>query len=136
MTERIIIRGGTVMDPSQKLNKQTDVLIENGKILALTKIPESGEQDADQIIDAKGLWVLPGLVDMHVHFREPGHEGKETLATGSRSREVRTGGSNRHTGSDVSDRRSCHLARARLQNSPHDPRRRSDRSRFALPHRL
>ena len=59
--------------------KPFDVLIDGGKIRKTGKISEK----ADQVIDAKGLVVVPGLIDMHVHFREPGREDKETIATGS-----------------------------------------------------
>ena len=59
--------------------KPFDVLIDGGKIKKTGKISEK----AEQTIDAKGLIVVPGLIDMHVHFREPGREDKETIATGS-----------------------------------------------------
>ncbi len=65
----ILIQGG----------KPFDVLIDGGKIKKIGKISDK----ADQTIDAKGLIVVPGLIDMHVHFREPGREDKETIATGA-----------------------------------------------------
>ncbi len=78
----ILIKNGTVIDPSNKINKEMDVLIKNGKISALEK---NIKEKADETIDAKGLIVCPGLIDMHVHLREPGREDKETLATASKA---------------------------------------------------
>jgi dihydroorotase len=84
---KILIKNGTVIDPAQKLNSQSDVLIEDGKIMSVAKnISISDKTDKNvQIIDAKGLFVCPGLIDMHVHLREPGREDKETIATASRA---------------------------------------------------
>ncbi len=59
-----------------------DILVEDGKIIALA---DKIEDSADRIIDAEGLWVTPGLIDVHVHLREPGYEYKETIKTGSRA---------------------------------------------------
>lgn len=80
--KRLLIRGGTVVDPSQGLEGPRDILIEDGKILAIA--PNLDVSDAETW-DAKGLHALPGLIDMHVHFREPGQEHKETYASGTRS---------------------------------------------------
>lgn len=81
---KILIAGGQVIDPG-RLNGVADVLIEGGKISAVE--PNLQEKfrkvKALKIIDAKGLLVCPGFVDLHVHFREPGFEYKETIATGS-----------------------------------------------------
>lgn len=77
---KIIIKNGHVIDPSQGLDGVLDVLVEGKKIKGLSKsISEPGVK----VIDAKGLHVLPGLVDMHVHLREPGFEYKETIRTGT-----------------------------------------------------
>lgn len=77
---KIIIKNGHVIDPSQGLDGVLDVLVEGRKIKGLSKsISEPGAR----VIDAKGLHVLPGLVDMHVHLREPGFEYKETIKTGT-----------------------------------------------------
>jgi dihydroorotase len=82
----ILIRGGTIVDPeAKKTERKGDLLIEGGKIAAIDspgKIPSSR---ARETIDAKGAWVLPGLIDMHVHLREPGLEYKETIATGTQA---------------------------------------------------
>lgn len=74
---KILIKNGTVInhDKSKKIN----VLIENDRILALTK----DEPNADKIIDATGKFVMPGLIDMHVHFRDPGFEYKDDVNSGS-----------------------------------------------------
>ena len=74
----LVIRGGRVFDPARKIDRVADVLIENGTITKIGKVGGKG-------IDAKGLLVVPGLIDMHVHFREPGHEDKETIESGSRA---------------------------------------------------
>ena len=79
MTSRLLIRGGRVIDPSQKIDRVTNLLIEDGRIAALDADPEV---DA-RVIDATGKIVSPGLIDMHVHLREPGREEDETIATGT-----------------------------------------------------
>jgi len=76
---KILIKGGRVIDPSQGLDAKKDLLIEKGVVLDL--VPP-GESVKAKVIDASGKWVVPGLVDMHVHLREPGEEYKETIATG------------------------------------------------------
>ena len=76
---RLLIRGGRVIDPANHVDEQLDIFIESGKIVQLGKnLSVSGAQ----ILDAAGLTVAPGLVDLHVHLREPGFEAKETVATG------------------------------------------------------
>jgi dihydroorotase len=84
LAERILIAGGLVIDPARKLEAVRDVLIENGEIrdVAAGLLKRSALSDAE-VIDAKGRWVIPGLVDMHVHLREPGREGDETIASGT-----------------------------------------------------
>lgn len=78
----LLITNGTVIDPSQNIEQKLDVLIENGKITRLAPQLAAGSR-ADQTIDAKGKIVAPGLIDIHVHFREPGDEEEETIASGS-----------------------------------------------------
>jgi dihydroorotase len=75
----ILIMGGRVIDPAAKLDAVTNVLIEEGRIKALGSAAPKGYQ----VIDARGLIVVPGLVDMHVHLREPGKEDEETIASGA-----------------------------------------------------
>ena len=79
---KILIKGGRVMSPAQKLDKICDVLIENGKIAAIDKgLDDKGVK----VIDAAGKIVTPGLVDIHVHLRDPGLEYKEDIASGTLS---------------------------------------------------
>ena len=82
---RILIKGGRVIDPG-RVNGPADVLIDNGKIVAVGQKldPPAGKADpSTTIIDARGKLVLPGLVDLHVHLREPGFEYKDTIQTGT-----------------------------------------------------
>jgi len=79
---RLLIKNGRVVDPASKTDKILDILIEKGKIVEIkTKINVKGPK----VIDASGLVVAPGFIDMHVHLREPGQEDKETIETGSRA---------------------------------------------------
>ena len=89
MACRLLLKNGIVVDPSQNLMGVRDVLIERdmgqgtwgrGRILA---VAENIVAEDAEVIDCTGKLVVPGLVDMHVHFREPGEEHKETIATGS-----------------------------------------------------
>lgn len=76
----VLIKNGHVVDPSNGKNGICDVLIEDGRI---AKVEPMITQTADQVIDADGLYVVPGLIDLHVHLREPGFEYKETIKTGA-----------------------------------------------------
>jgi dihydroorotase len=77
---QLILRQGRVVDPSQKLNKVADVGIDNGRIAEIApKISIKGRKE----IDARGLVVFPGFIDMHVHLREPGREDAETIESGT-----------------------------------------------------
>jgi dihydroorotase len=80
MSKSVLIRGGRVIDPSQDVDERTDVLIVNGQIAALG---HGAAGSADEVIDAGAWLVTPGLIDMHVHLREPGFEDKETIETGT-----------------------------------------------------
>jgi len=83
----IVIKNGRVIDPANGLDEPKDLLIDRGRIKALES-PGSISFDAGEklsVIDAKGCVVCPGLIDMHVHFREPGFEYKETITSGCRS---------------------------------------------------
>ncbi len=78
----LLIRGGRVVDPASAADAILDVLISEGKIAVLApRIPPSGHD----IIDASGLVLAPGFIDMHVHLREPGFEKKETIRTAARA---------------------------------------------------
>lgn len=77
---KILIQNGRVIDPASGKDGIYNVTVEDGIITAVDNcVPE----DADEVIDATGKFVMPGLVDLHVHFREPGFEYKETIKTGS-----------------------------------------------------
>ncbi len=79
---KLLIKNGLVNDPINNIdNEVLDILVENGIISKVASSIDSS--DCNEIIDASGLLVLPGLIDMHVHLREPGQEGKESIKTGS-----------------------------------------------------
>ena len=82
----MLICGGTVLDPG-RFHGQADVLIEDGKILDIIGEPSRHHERKESltIVDATGLLVVPGFVDLHAHLREPGFEYKETIATGTAS---------------------------------------------------
>ncbi len=77
---RIIIRGGRIIDPAEKRDGIGDLLIEEGKVIALETTLSI--KSAYREINARGKIVVPGLIDLHTHLREPGFEYKETVATG------------------------------------------------------
>jgi dihydroorotase len=82
-----LIRGGRVLDPASGLDDLHDILVE-GSLIRGTGPPGSLDAEAHastEIIEADGLWVVPGLIDLHTHLREPGEEYKETILTGSRA---------------------------------------------------
>ncbi len=78
----MLIKGALVVDPAQNLEAPRDLLIADGKIAALEP-PGTIPLDGRRVIDGQGLVLTPGLIDMHVHLREPGEEYKETIATGT-----------------------------------------------------
>ncbi|UCG80843.1 MAG: dihydroorotase [Desulfobacterales bacterium] len=77
-----LIKGGHVIDPETSVDGVTDILVEDGKIASIGKPKAKRTKTKAEVIDASGRIVTPGLIDMHVHLREPGHEYKETVATG------------------------------------------------------
>ncbi len=79
MAKTTLIENGRVICPGQGIDKRLNLLLAGGTVAELTE----GRPEADETIDATGLIVAPGLIDMHVHLREPGMEGAETIATGS-----------------------------------------------------
>ena len=86
MPERLLVTGGLVIDPARKVEAVRDVLIVDDKIADVAAgLAKKAALKGVPAIDAKGKWVIPGLVDMHVHLREPGREGDETIATGTRA---------------------------------------------------
>jgi dihydroorotase len=75
----LLIQNGTVLDPSQTMEQRADVLLRDGKVAAIgTNLGK-----AEKFIDARGCYVTPGLMDIHVHLREPGDEEEETIASGA-----------------------------------------------------
>jgi dihydroorotase len=77
----LLIANGRVVDPSQQLDGRADVLIEDGVVARVDKKIKSNFE----VVDAEGLVVVPGFIDLHTHLREPGQEHKETIATGTRA---------------------------------------------------
>jgi len=84
MPKNLLIRGGRLIDPSAGVDETADLLIESGRVSRIGLGLSAAGQECE-IVDAAGLIVAPGLVDPHVHFREPGFTHKETIATGSRA---------------------------------------------------
>ncbi len=74
-----LIKGGKVIDPSTGREEEADILVEGGRI---TGVAPSITKEGIPVIEARGCWVVPGLIDIHVHFRDPGYEYKETIETG------------------------------------------------------
>ncbi len=79
---RLLIKNGYVIDPAQGTNTGKNLFIEDGRVVGLMAHRDN-TPDGAEIIDATGLIVAPGFIDMHVHLREPGQEYKETIATGA-----------------------------------------------------
>ena len=76
MKNEILIKNARVVDPSQNLDKVCDIAVRDG-VFAEKVSPKA------EVVDAKGLVLTPGFVDMHVHLREPGQTSKESVATGT-----------------------------------------------------
>src|SRR5713226_8573002 len=83
MTRPMLLKGGRVIDPARGIDHVADLLIQDGKIAATGS--GLGTPDGVEIRDVSGLVVAPGLVDVHVHLREPGNEDEETVASGARA---------------------------------------------------
>lgn len=75
----LLIQNGTLLDPTASTERRADLLLRDGKVAAVGRNLGA----ADRVIDAAGLYVTPGLIDIHVHFREPGDEEEETVASGA-----------------------------------------------------
>ena len=76
---RILLKGGRVLNPATNMDEIADVLVENEKVVAIEK---NITADVDKVIDAEGKFVMPGFIDLHVHFRDPGLTHKEDIITG------------------------------------------------------
>ncbi|HZA13729.1 MAG TPA: amidohydrolase family protein, partial [Myxococcaceae bacterium] len=83
MSGAILIRGGRLIDPHHGMDAVRDVLLRGGKVAEISERPL--QPSGASVIDAAGKWVAPGFIDLHVHLREPGEEGKETILTGARA---------------------------------------------------
>ncbi len=83
MTRPVLIRGGRVIDPSRGVDEVTSILLADGRVVGVGN--DLGNPDGAIVLEASGLVVAPGLVDIHVHLREPGQEDRETIATGAAS---------------------------------------------------
>jgi dihydroorotase len=82
----LVIRDGRVIDPSRGLDEIADLVIEGGRITRVGRGAAAGlHGEKIRFIDAAGHWVMPGFVDLHAHFREPGHEYKEDISSGLRA---------------------------------------------------
>ncbi|PXV89072.1 dihydroorotase [Lachnotalea glycerini] len=81
---KLLIKNGRVIDPGCKQDEIMDLLVENGRIVKKETQIKECEKELN-VIDAKGCFVMPGFIDLHVHLREPGLEHKETIATGARA---------------------------------------------------
>ena len=77
---KTLIKNGTLVNPRGK-SGEWDVLLEDGVVKAL--LPRGSQAEAGEVVDARGLHVMPGFIDMHVHLREPGFEYKEDIASGT-----------------------------------------------------
>jgi dihydroorotase len=82
---KLLLKGGRIIDPSQNIDGEMDLLIENGKITKMGQNLSASENNSATVktLDLQDTLIVPGLIDMHTHLREPGHEYKETIQTGS-----------------------------------------------------
>lgn len=86
MPDRLLIRGGLVIDPASRLEALRDVLIEDGHIAKVAAgLAKQASYKGVPVLEAGKCWVVPGLIDMHVHLREPGGEADETIASGTKA---------------------------------------------------
>jgi dihydroorotase len=87
MPQPILLKNGRIIDPANKLDKKASLLVEKGKIKAIFTPRQKAPTLPKKLLslDLQGKWVVPGLIDMHVHLREPGEEHKETIETGTRA---------------------------------------------------
>jgi len=78
----LLIKNGRIIDPANKIDEKLDLLVSDGKIAKIGKAGTISAENA-QVVDAENMLVAPGLIDLHIHLREPGYEYKETIATGT-----------------------------------------------------
>lgn len=79
---KLVIKNGIIVNPARKQHEKGDIVIENGKILS---IGGTADTEGAEVYDANGLFVAPGLIDVHIHLREPGQEAKEDIHTGTQA---------------------------------------------------
>jgi dihydroorotase len=85
LQSRILLRGGRLIDPARQIDETCDVLLSEGEVEAIEPPGRLGQPEGATVIEAAGRWVVPGLVDPHVHLRDPGFPEKETIASGLRA---------------------------------------------------
>src|SRR6478752_8828112 len=78
----LLIKGGHLIDPGAKINAPMDILLRDGRVAEVAP-PNKTRASADEKLDARGLIVSPGFIDLHVHLREPGQNYKETMVSGT-----------------------------------------------------
>src|SRR5512145_3222165 len=81
----LLIKGGRVIDPESRRDEPACVVLENGAVKEIIPGDQPPKGFEGRVIDAAGKWVVPGLIDMHVHLRDPGFEWKEDIRTGTRA---------------------------------------------------
>jgi dihydroorotase len=82
----LVLRSGRVLDPARGVDEVADVVIEDGRIARIGRGAGDGlTGERVRVLDCTGWWIAPGFIDLHVHFREPGHEYKEDIASGLRA---------------------------------------------------
>jgi len=81
--DRLLIRGGRLVDPRNKIDEKLDILLAKGRVAEIGKALSPGR--GTKVLEARGKMVVPGLIDMHVHLREPGREDEETVESGCRA---------------------------------------------------
>ena len=83
MSRSLLLRGGRVIDPANNRDESADLLVQSGRIAPL--MSQEAPPDDCEVLDVRGLIVAPGLIDLHVHLREPGQSAKETIASGAQA---------------------------------------------------
>ncbi|MFH1217708.1 MAG: dihydroorotase [Pseudomonadota bacterium] len=84
-SSNLLLQNGRIIDPANNIDEPGDILIQGGKIAGREKCGSLSPPEGTTIVDLKGSWLLPGLIDIHVHLREPGEEYKETIASGTKA---------------------------------------------------
>src|SRR5260370_42208005 len=87
MIETVVFRRVRAIDPGEGVDGEVDVVVERGQISRLGRVAANDllQGERVRVVDRPGAWLLPGLIDLHAHLREPGGEGKEDIASGLRA---------------------------------------------------